>query len=102
MDKYSPGRGHYRAAAVIILAVAFLLAAATSALAQSGGGYDLSWGTIDGGGATFGTGGGYSLGGTIGQPDAGAMSGGVYTEGGGFWAGVKALFYRYAPLTLKN
>ena len=41
-------------------------------------GYDLSWYTIDGGGATFSTGGSYSLGGSIGQADAGSVSGGSY------------------------
>ena len=47
--------------------------------------YDLGWYTIDGGGATFSTGGEYSLGGTIGQPDAGTLSGGSYALRGGFW-----------------
>jgi len=50
--------------------------------------YDLSWHTVDGGGATFSAGGSYSLGGTIGQPDAGpapAMTGGTYALVGGFW-----------------
>jgi hypothetical protein len=56
-------------------------------LAQSGGGYDLTWNTVDGGGATFSSGGSYTLGGTIGQPDAGALSGGSYTLAGGFWVG---------------
>lgn len=46
--------------------------------------YSIDWHTIDGGGGTS-TGGGYSLSGTIGQPDAGSMSGGGYTLGGGFW-----------------
>jgi hypothetical protein len=47
----------------------------------------MNWRTIDGGGATFSTGGGYSLGGTIGQPDAqAAMSGGQFQITGGFWA----------------
>ena len=50
--------------------LAALLLLASVALAQSGGSYDLSWWTVDGGGATFNTGGGYSLGGTAGQPDA--------------------------------
>jgi LPXTG-site transpeptidase (sortase) family protein len=53
-------------------------------LAQAGG-YDLSWWTVDGGGATFSTGGTYRLGGTIGQPDAGEHNGGDYTLYGGFW-----------------
>jgi hypothetical protein len=47
----------------------------------------LKWWTVDGGGATFSTGGSYSLGGTIGQPDAGTSSGGTYTLDGGFWGG---------------
>ena len=60
---------------------------ATPAASQTGGGYDLSWSTIDGGGATASVGGTYALGGTIGQPDAGAMAGGGYELAGGFWAG---------------
>ncbi len=55
------------------------------ALAQSGGAYDLTWNTWDGGGGMFSTGGTYSLGGTIGQPDAGALNGGAYSLNGGFW-----------------
>jgi uncharacterized repeat protein (TIGR01451 family) len=49
--------------------------------------YEISWYTIDGGGATFSVGGTYSLGATIGQPDAsGPLTGGSYTVVGGFWA----------------
>lgn len=58
------------------------------AVAQTGGDYDLTWSTIDGGGETFSTGGDYELGGTIGQPDAGAMTGGDYALTGGFWFGM--------------
>ncbi len=47
--------------------------------------YDLTWHTIDGGGAMFSTGGDLELSGTIGQPDPGAMSGGDFTLTGGFW-----------------
>jgi hypothetical protein len=47
--------------------------------------FDLSWYTIDGGGVTFATGGDFEMGGTIGQPDAGAMSGGDFELSGGFW-----------------
>lgn len=46
----------------------------------------LSWHTIDGGGGTS-AGGAFELSGTIGQPDAGTMSGGNFTLTGGFWAG---------------
>ena len=57
------------------------------AWAQTGGDYDLHWSTVDGGGGVS-TGAAYILSGTIGQPDAGDMSGGDYVLTGGFW-GVK-------------
>jgi hypothetical protein len=65
-------------------------------------GYDLSWYTIGSGGATFSTGGSYSLGGTIGQADAGSMSGGTYQLAGGFWGGAIAHYNIYLPLILRN
>jgi hypothetical protein len=46
--------------------------------------YDLTWFTIDGGG-NVSTGATYSVTGTIGQPDAGTLSGGSYSLIGGFW-----------------
>ena len=53
--------------------------------------FELEWRTVDGGGRMFSTGGAYSLGGTIGQHDAGSfsspMSGGAYSLVGGFWPG---------------
>lgn len=79
-----------------------LLLSASVVLAQSGGGYDLSWATVDGGGATFSTGGDFSLGGAIGQPDAGALSGGGYTLLGGFWSGGNPRYDIYLPLTYHN
>ncbi len=48
--------------------------------------YAIDWHTVGGGGEMWSTGGTYELGGTIGQPDAGAMTGGDYTLTGGFWA----------------
>jgi hypothetical protein len=54
------------------------------AWAQTGGPYELSWSTIDGGGGRS-VGGAYALTGTIGQPDAGWMGGGPYELFGGFW-----------------
>jgi hypothetical protein len=59
--------------------------------------YDASWFTIDGGGGTS-SGGAYSITGTIGQPDAGAMSGGVYQMVGGFWGLVEIIQTPGAPL----
>jgi hypothetical protein len=45
---------------------------------------------VDGGGGTS-TGGVFTVSGTIGQPDAGTMSGGNYTLQGGFWGVVAAV-----------
>lgn len=56
------------------------------ALAQTGGGYDLSHNVIAGGGATFSTRGAYELGGTIGQAAAGTLTGGGSVVRGGFWS----------------
>ena len=71
------------------------------AAGQSGGGYDLTWSTIDGGGGAS-SGGGYSLSGTIGQPDAGVLIGGGYTLSGGFWPGAGASYHLYLPLVVKG
>lgn len=61
------------------------------ALAASAQSLDLSWHTIDSGGATFSAGGGFELGGTVGQAEAGpgasGMTGGGFTLVGGFWPG---------------
>ncbi|MBN1657873.1 MAG: hypothetical protein JXA93_05700 [Anaerolineae bacterium] len=73
--------------ALTFLALVGVLLVAGVALAQTGGGHDLSWNTVDGGGHTHSRGGPYVLGGTAGQPDAGVMSGGPYVLGGGFWMG---------------
>jgi hypothetical protein len=66
-----------------------LLTSVRSLVAESGGGYDLTWNTYDGGGGTS-TGGGFELSGTAGQPDAGeqVLTGGNYSLAGGFWPGV--------------
>jgi len=68
----------------ICIGLLLTIAAATVASAQ----YEISWHTVDGGGAMFSTGGTYSLGGTIGQPDAQVapvMFGGTFELTGGFW-----------------
>jgi hypothetical protein len=94
-----------RMSSLLALAVAIalvLLLIGSSALAQSGGGYDLTWNTVDGGGYTFSTGGNYSLGGTVGQADAGVLTGGSYTLVGGFWMGAGAQYKLYLPVLLRN
>lgn len=61
-----------------------ILLAVSSASAQVGDGYDLSWDTISGGGGTS-RGGNYVLEDSIGQSYAGWMAGGEYELAGGFW-----------------
>ena len=90
---------------VILLVAILALASGTIALAQAPdtAGYDLSWWTVDGGGETFSTGTGYSLGGTAGQPDAGpAMTGAGYILTGGFWPGGAAVYRVYLPVILRS
>lgn len=90
---------------VLSMAVIILLSSSLVVHAQTGGGYDLTWSTIDSGGYTFSAGGSFSVGGAIGQPDAGLLSGGNYSLGGGFWGGGKLIgvkYYLYLPLTLRQ
>jgi len=77
--------------AAMLMAVVVLTA---SARAQN---YSIDWFTIDGGGGTS-TGGVFSISGTIGQPDAGVMSGGQYSLSGGFWGILSAVQTPGAPL----
>lgn len=83
------------------VALLLLIAMPMLAYAQTGGGYDLTWSTIDGGGGTS-LSGGYILNGTIGQPDANApLMGGSYTLVGGFWAGAAVEYRIYLPVVLR-
>ncbi|RME38808.1 MAG: hypothetical protein D6788_06715 [Planctomycetota bacterium] len=51
----------------------------------SGGGFEITRSTIDGGGILRSTGGAFELSGTIAQADAGTLTGGAFTLYGGFW-----------------
>ena len=101
---------HAQSVTYVIALLALALAVGTAVVyAQAGGGYDLTWNTVDNGGVTFASGGGYTLGGTIGQPDAAVWSGGGYTLAGGFWSAASAGGTPpggeenvYLPLILKN
>ena len=87
--------------ALLLLAGLIVLATALPLFAASGGPYDVSWDTLDGGGGTS-SGGRYAVSGTVGQPDAGpAMSGGSYAVTGGFWSGFGGANI-YLPIVLKN
>lgn len=90
------------ALAILICITALITTVNQAALAQPGPGYELSWWTVDGGGATPNDSNGYSLGGTSGQPDAAVWSGGDYTLAGGFWGGVAVEYRIYLPLVLRG
>jgi hypothetical protein len=73
---------------LLLLLLLALLLVSGPVIASSGGLFDLSWDTIDGGGGTS-SGGSYALSGTAGQTDASEpLSGGSYALTGGFWAGI--------------
>ena len=86
---------------ILLAFVAMLLA--SRAQAQT---YSLDWFTVDGGGGMSTGGlpvrgmqaGVYSVTGTIGQPDAGRMSGGNFALQGGFWGILAAVQTPDAPL----
>jgi len=48
-------------------------------------GFEITRATIDGGGVMRSTSGDFELSGTIGQPDAGTLTGGMFELNGGFW-----------------
>lgn len=64
----------------------FSIAAVGAAAADD---FDINWFTVDGGGEMFSASGDFELSGTIGQPDAGVMTGGDFELHGGFWSGVE-------------
>lgn len=91
-------RGITLALAILILLALTTRQAMAPGPAQSAGGYDLTWNSVDGGGDMFSTGGSYSLGATIGQADAGTFSGANYMLIGGFWGNGNLLQQLHLPL----
>ena len=87
----------------VIFATGVLVAALVllAGVALANGELEIPWFTVDSGGATASAGGDFTLGGTAGQPDAGALSGGAYTLSGGFWPGAEALVYHYLPVIMR-
>jgi hypothetical protein len=84
---------------VLLLA---LLAASRSVIAQTGGGYDLAWNTLAGGGAA--SGGVYTLDSAIGQPIAGLadeIAGPDYDLCAGYLCGVQPASRLFLPQVRK-
>jgi hypothetical protein len=77
------------------LGVALALLAGTLSAAPSGT-FSIDWWTADGGGGTS-SGGDFTLSGTAGQADAGALSGGGLSLQGGFWGGAASRSTIYLP-----
>lgn len=80
--------------------VALLILVTGAIAAEESFTYGIAKWTVDGGGG-HSTGGAYAVTGTIGQPDAGALSGGIYDlQEGGFWS--QAVYSSYLPTVLKR
>ncbi len=62
-----------------------LSALGAPAFTQTGGEFEITRSTIDGGGVMRSSGGNFEMSATIGQPDAAAMNGGDFALTGGFW-----------------
>lgn len=71
---------------VAVAAIVLLLVAVTALVVTAAGGYTVGWWTVDGGGQSS-AGAGYTMTGTVAQPDAqpAAATGGGYQLNGGFW-----------------
>ena len=74
-----------------------------TALAQSGGGFDLSWHVVSSGGGPLAKSAGFQLNGTVSQPGVGTglVTGASRQVGPGFWYGIGGDFTVYLPLVLR-
>jgi hypothetical protein len=89
----------------VLVAVLAVVHGGAAQAQQPQQGYTMNWWTVDGGGGAFSTGSGYSLGGTVGQPDAGLLGNGGYTLAGGFWCGgalATTAYTIYLPIVLRG
>ncbi len=83
--KQKPILGLFLLGVLAFLALNVRVGYAEPSAAPRAVGYEISWYSIDSGGAQNLIGGSYTLSGTIGQFDAGSQTGGAYTLNGGFW-----------------
>lgn len=91
---------------IILLLILVLLLPLSTARAQTGGGFDLSWSTVEGGGVSVspaGVGGEpqFVLAGVIGQADAGLLTGGSFALRGGFLLS-DFVGYLYLPVVIRS
>ena len=91
----------YHFVATLIGVAILLLSQHATVSAQTGGGYDLTWSSIDNGGAVSTSANGYALAGSIGQPDAGVgASANGYNLSGGFWT--LSQYRAYLPIAIRH
>ncbi|MBI1801037.1 MAG: hypothetical protein HY259_11885 [Chloroflexi bacterium] len=89
--------------ALLILAFALTLErGAPAVVAQSGGGYDLSWSAVTGGGATYSSGSAYAMSGAIVPVGSGGASGGSYSMAAGFFNGITDMLKVFLPAITKD
>jgi len=84
-----------------LMLVLVAIGGAAAAKASSGGPYEVTWSTIDGGGGTSASD-GYRVEGTAGQPDPGGMMGSGYRLVGGFWGGGAVRYEVYLPVVARE
>ena len=87
---------------IALCLIAFLLFSIQAVRAAGSASYSLDWWTVDSGGGTS-QGGSYSLSGTVGQAEPGALYGGDYSLAEGFWANLQAALEKILlPLVLRE
>ncbi len=86
----------------VSIVLLILVVSAVLVVNAMGGGFQVNWFSIDGGGGAS-SGGDYAIGGNVGQVDAGTLTGGDYTVSGGIWAGsVNTGYAIYLPSIRKG
>jgi hypothetical protein len=85
----------------ILFALIVAVAVPAAVFGQAGGGYDLGWSHLPGGGGRS-TGAGIELLGAVGQPVVGSSSGGGYTVDSGFFAGAPVRYRLVLPLVASD
>jgi hypothetical protein len=81
---------------VLVLASGLLVHASEASALLTASNTLTNWSVDGGGGSSSGS--GYTITGTLGQPDAGVLTGNSYTLTGGFWGGVPANSPIFVPI----
>ncbi len=93
-------RNHYSLLLVAVLAIIAFMLLVGDTLVQSGGSYEVTAFSIDGGHGES-CGGNFTVAGIMGQPDAGTLTGSTYTLEEGMYPNA-ASCYVYLPIILKS